>query len=806
MKRFLALCLAVFLGFSCPAVAFAAESIRINVTEGDVLAGTVELLVSGGENLSFAVDGKNLKTEIAPLQLSFVTTGLDYAGGFLYSNTTDAVSLPNVSGSHLLALPSVQWEDEVIFTYVPAASDFTYGKDAIYGTYNIDDQEVSQIFAILPNGERITPDFVILYYPVEGSADIVEVRDEYNAEITYSIGDGWIAETGFGGNMPEIPLYVSFGFLGFDEIVQSSTGYTAKLDTTALEDGQHTLHLLSQGETVKEIGFSTDNTGPEISLNLAFGTALSTEDAINFSAADLSGNVKTYADIGGEHYFSGDQLLYIAPGRHTLVVNAEDAYGNSSTVCTEIYVYEKEAPVDPSLEKQVVSPILSGNASEYVYQIGNAKSFVFAYLGSTSEMGRIQVSVYDHTKQTYEAYGLAESGVKTTFEISEERFIRDGEVRISVQPYKYVAISDTVVWITDTQYYSNFEDLNSVYELILKYSVGLYREGNAGYLIHTGDIVDTYTPADKASEEWRFADRMHKILDEAEMPNGVLAGNHDTGNTPPDLTNFKRYFGKLRYSDHLWYGGSLDSNSCHYDLLTIGDTDYLFLYLSNGVEATERTVAWANAVCQAYSNRTVILCTHAYLATNGSYVYNPQDVNSYTHSRAFEIVEKIIRPNPNVAAVLCGHEHGAMRVQRDFGDGRYVWEILSDYQYAEVGREPMHEANGSTLDGEGYLRLITFGENGNMEQTTYSPLHDDYNFFDEQKDTFSVKLQTAKGEISLATQEAAVYFEKAAIATLAPTNSGNDGMNPLILVIAAGTFLLLGIGVAAYVITRKKKA
>ena len=333
----------------------------------------------------------------------------------------------------------------------------------------------------------------------------------------------------------------------------------------------------------------------------------------------------------------------------------------------------------------------------------------------------------------------------------------------------------------------------------MNYSIGLFDENKAGYLIHTGDIVDTPGSSADALNEWVFANKVHKLLDNAKMPYGVLAGNHDTGNYPPTLDNFKTYFSDTRFSDNLWYGGNIEKNTCHYDLLTIAGEDYLFMYLSNGVEAEPKTIAWANAVCKAYSNRTVIICVHPYLGANGQYVKNDANPSEYNDSRSDEIIEYIIKPNENVAAVLCGHDHGAVRKKLELENGRYVWEILSDYQYAETGNEPNHVINGQKCDGEGYLRLITFGENGEMHQTTYSPLHDDYNFFSEDQDTFTVTLQTKDG-VELISEEAALYIERD---TKAPITI-DDGKEPPITLIAVIAICVLALAGGAFFFVKKK--
>ena len=761
MKRIFIVLFAALLVISCIDISvFAENDISLNITEGETISGEFEFVASGMDDISMTIDGESIGAGIGKPYFSFSATGLDYGGGSVYYGTETLTALPSTSGDFKMQFDSdILSGGDAVLTYIAASNGFSYEKLPVYGTYNLDDQDVSDVCVILPNGKAVAPISVILYYPVAGSSETTQVTETYDPAKKYTVGDGWNASTNMGGSTPSTPIYISFVFEDLLNTIKAETGSVAVVDTSEYLDGEHTLSVFSGDKNVLDIIFCTDNTGPSVTLDLDFGTVIYKDSIVEFSASDPSGEAKIKADIDGEVYHSGKTMKWVSEGRHLLTVTATDAYGNTSTVCTEFVMLETADSVDGSLEKQVSSPVISGDAAEYTYNIGKAESFVFEYKGTTSENGSVSVSAYDYEAKQYVELGVAQSNVNSIFEVTESRFIFDGEVKIKVRPNIYVSASDTVVWITDTQYYSNFDDLNSVYELILNYSVDLYKNGQAGYLIHTGDIVDTYSPASKAMTEWAFADKVHKILDDAGMPNGVLAGNHDTNNTPADFSYFTRYFGKRRFSGNVWYGGSLDNNTCHYDLVTVSGTDYLFMYLSNGAEDSERTIAWANAVCKAFPERTVIVCVHPYLDVTGEYVYNPQAPSTYNHSRAYEIMEYIIKPNENIAAVLCGHVHGACRVQREIGDnGRYVWEILSDYQYAEVGTDPQHQANGSTLDGEGYLRLITFGDNGVMKQTTYSPLHDDYNYFADDEDTFEVTLLTGKSNVTLATESAAVYY------------------------------------------------
>ena len=810
MKRFAALLLTAGLLFLFAVPAFAADGVVVNVKDGDVLSGSFQFIASGRNGIGMLVDGVSLGVNAGQPRFLFTATGVDYDGGNIYYKGSAFTSIPSTSGSYEIEFDSSVFESgDATLTYVPSSVGFEYGKGLVYGTYNLDDQEVKGVSIMLPNGETVLPESVILHYPVVGTGDTRDVTESYDPNKVYAMGDGWSAETGMGGSTPNTALYISFVFPDLAEKIGASTGYVASFDTTTLPDGEHTLTVTAGSETLKEVTFSVDNTGPTIALDLSFGTALYPDDVIEFSASDPSGDVTINADIDGKSYVSGKSLERYALGRHLLTVTATDVHGNSSIVCTEFVLCEKSAEIESGLEKQTVAPTITGDSAEYVYNIGESKTFTFEYLGSTGENGLISISAFDYAQNMYVELTAAQSGARCVVTVEEGQYIKNGEVKISVRPKKYVAVSDTVVWITDTQYYSKFDDLHSTYELLLQYSVDLYNEQKAGYLIHTGDIVDTPGSGADALNEWKFANQVHKILDNAGMPNGVLAGNHDTANFPPDLTNFKKNFPASRFTGNLWYGGNLDDNTCHYDLITIAGTDYLFMYLSNGVEAEERTLAWANAVCKAYPDRSVILCVHPYLNYLGQYVENDSNPSAYNDSRAAEIMEYIIKPNSNVVAIFCGHDHGAQHLQKDLGDGRYIWEILSDYQFAETETDPNHLINGYQCNGDGYLRLITFGQNGAMDQTTYSPVYDDYNFFAEAEDTFSVTLQTGKNVVSLTTQEAAIHFTPAAGASATVSGPGSDsgsGEGSSMTVVAIVLAILALASVVTAIVIPKKKA
>lgn len=99
----------------------------------------------------------------------------------------------------------------------------------------------------------------------------------------------------------------------------------------------------------------------------------------------------------------------------------------------------------------------------------------------------------------------------------------------------------TFVWMSDTQYYS--QHYPYIYDSMTEWIVENERNQSIKYAIHTGDIVDHMTN----EFEWVQADLAMKKLDQAKIPYGVLAGNHDVGHSKLDYSTYSRYFGDARF-------------------------------------------------------------------------------------------------------------------------------------------------------------------------------------------------------------------------------------------------------------------
>ncbi len=252
----------------------------------------------------------------------------------------------------------------------------------------------------------------------------------------------------------------------------------------------------------------------------------------------------------------------------------------------------------------------------------------------------------------------------------------------------------TIGWISDTQYYS------AKYPSTFKKMTGFLKKNQdmlkLEYIVHTGDFVQKSTDL----AQWKNA--YAAMLSIAGIPQGVLAGNHDVYGDV-GYRNFNKYFGSERYSQYDYYGGNFLDNRNHYDLMTIGKTDYIFVYL--GYSPGPNCRAWARDVFNKYPDRVGVLCLHKYM-----------DSNTLLNDTGKTIRREVVSKCPNVYMVLCGHRYNDDCVPvkyDDDGDGRKertVYQCISNFQALPNG-------------GNGYIRFVKIDEDrGMMYFNTYSPV------------------------------------------------------------------------------------
>ena len=293
---------------------------------------------------------------------------------------------------------------------------------------------------------------------------------------------------------------------------------------------------------------------------------------------------------------------------------------------------------------------------------------------------------------------------------------------------------ETVAWMSDTQHYANYAK-NGLSPDIYPAMTGFLRDKadkmHLVYVVHTGDLVHV----NDNEENWKVARAAQDLL--GDIPNGVLAGNHDMDPDKGGYKFYSKYFGEKQYDQQACYGESFENNRGHYDLVTICERNYIFVYMSHAPD--KKAIRFMVQSFQKYPDRVGILCLHDFITTEGT-------LSDAGNQLRTEVVAKC----PNVYMVLCGHRYGLYTLEDAFdddGDGvkeRTVYEIMMNYQAA--GKE----------GGGGYLRLMQFDEDRQeIRCVNYSPYLDDYDWLDdpahkekryemdEKSESFTIKMPWA---------------------------------------------------------------
>ncbi|WP_101842186.1 metallophosphoesterase [Halobacillus sp. Marseille-P3879] len=277
----------------------------------------------------------------------------------------------------------------------------------------------------------------------------------------------------------------------------------------------------------------------------------------------------------------------------------------------------------------------------------------------------------------------------------------------------------TFVWMTDTQYYSKHHP--HIYKSMTNWIASNKEKLSIPYVIHTGDIVNNWDN----EEQWKHAVDSMNVLQNAKLPYGVLAGNHDIDLKNKDYAPFSKHFGQAQFENQSYYGDSYKDNRGHYDLLSINGNKFIMVYMSWGISQEE--IDWVNDVLEKHPDHIAFINLHQYLLPTGK------------RSRLGEdLYEQIIKPNENVVATLSGHYYGASKkVDQidDNGDGtpdRKVYQLFANYQ-------------GISEGGKGYMRLLHVNQEENkIDVKTYSPYLNDYNYYDPKnrpgKDEFTIEV------------------------------------------------------------------
>ncbi|MFI7230312.1 metallophosphoesterase [Nonomuraea angiospora] len=316
----------------------------------------------------------------------------------------------------------------------------------------------------------------------------------------------------------------------------------------------------------------------------------------------------------------------------------------------------------------------------------------------------------------------------------------------------------SIVHFTDTQYISEgaveqeTPEERAVWESAYAGIVNWIKDNKdqrkISYVAHTGDIIENNIrkPADEATQqqvvgEMEVSSKQQKVLDDAGIPNGVIAGNHDnqsgTENGPEAIYN--KYYGPGRYQgasqgwQHAEYGGPWKEgdNQNHYDLFSAGGLDFVVVGLSYGV--TREEAEWADSVFKKFPNRNGILLSHDYLVPST----NPDGRGAgFAAPDGSMLYKTVVEKNPNVFLILAGHEHGVgTNVKPKVGQvGNGVVELLADYQFYTVSADRLgltaiggYNPQDQLQFGASFFRMLQFNvKRAELSVDTYSPLLNEF--------------------------------------------------------------------------------
>ena len=143
-----------------------------------------------------------------------------------------------------------------------------------------------------------------------------------------------------------------------------------------------------------------------------------------------------------------------------------------------------------------------------------------------------------------------------------------------------------------------------------------------------------------------------------------------------------------KFQGQSWFGGTYQAGRYenNYELFNADGMEFIVVHMAYNPSAAVRS--WASGVIRQYSDRRAIVATHEYLPTSGGRTAVGES-----------IWNDVVKSNPNVFLVVCGHHHGENMVTSTNNAGGTVYQLLTDYQ----GDNPQ----------KGRMRYYTFkpGEN-----------------------------------------------------------------------------------------------
>jgi len=326
----------------------------------------------------------------------------------------------------------------------------------------------------------------------------------------------------------------------------------------------------------------------------------------------------------------------------------------------------------------------------------------------------------------------------TGFQNSVQLQTHGAWVNSSVNPAIDADTTFSIVVIPDTQMYA--ERHPEIFEAQIDWIVANEGAENIIYVAHLGDIKDDGLCDSKTvnfgtgggRSEWQIVDQAIDDLDNANIPYGLAAGNHDfdqfAGGCPNfttqrPLSNYDTWFGPNRYLGDAHYGDPsvptagnrvVSSNEDNFTLFESSGVKFIAINLAYRQGANQLgndpEVTWADNLLKAYPDRIGIVTSHFFIHDNIERNLNgPKNILSAYGQEVYDGLSN----NQNLFLMMSAHRFGeAWRVENTgrLGGWPPTQILLADYQAVVYPAGPNPElADFGNLNGSG-----TFGDSGLM--------------------------------------------------------------------------------------------
>jgi len=281
----------------------------------------------------------------------------------------------------------------------------------------------------------------------------------------------------------------------------------------------------------------------------------------------------------------------------------------------------------------------------------------------------------------------------------------------------------TFIILPDTQKYTMYDP-----QIFINQTAWIVKNRNnlnIQFVSQLGDIVQSGA---LENNEWETASKAMSLLEKADIPYGIIPGNHDVDTVDDTSAGFTKYnenFFISRFNTKPWFGGNYQEFQNNYQLISISGINFIIVNLE--VDAADDVLEWAGDVLTKYKDRKAIVTMHAYLNDTGERFQTPHFRTKGNSGE--QIWQKLIKKECNVILVLSGHAHsgdGENRLTSTNDCGKPVEQIVQNYQDRKNG-------------GNGLLRIYKFyPHKKELYVKTYSPFTNKYE--QDQDSEFTLNL------------------------------------------------------------------